>query len=545
VGELLEEAADQWGDREAVVSCQQGVRKTYSQVLSEADRLAAGMLAIGVNPGDRLGIWGPNSWEWYLTQMAAARLGAVLVNINPAYQPQELLYCLNKVGVKAIVAAERFKTQDYFSILEQVVPELESAVLEKVESEAVPSLSRVVMMGETRRRGALSLEQVMEAGGRRGVGEVQELQPTVDRDDPTDIQFTSGTTGNPKGATLSHHNIVNNAYMIGLRMGYHEKYARICCPPPLYHCLGCVIGNLNAVIHGGAMILPAASFDAAASVKAVAEEECTSLYGTPTMFIDILAVARKEKAKLPTLHTGLMAGAPCPEELCKAVVDELGMKDFVVAYGMTETSPVTFQGFPDDDMLLKTSTVGYPMDHQEVKVVDNEGKTVGVGEVGELCTRGYSTMLGYWGDDERTQEVLGKDGWMHTGDTAVITEAGYGKIVGRMKDMIIRGGENIYPREIEEFLHGHPAISEVQAIGVSDARLGEELAVWVRLNEDATGSKITEDEVRDFCRGKLAHFKIPRYVYLVDSFPTTVTGKVQKFKMREITETWLKSKNMS
>jgi len=395
-------------------------------------------------------------------------------------------------------------------------------------------------MTEGANPGTVPFAEAMSAG--TGLqSEIEEIKKGVKMDDGANIQFTSGTTGNPKGACLSHHNIVNNAYNIGLRIGYDKKYARICCCCPLYHTFGCVIGNINALIHGCTMVLPSPSFDPQASIQAITDEKCTSVYGTPTMFIDMLDVARKVKPDLSSVHTGIMAGASCPEELCRDVVNELNMKDFVVAYGMTETSPVTFQGFCDDNMKLKTSTIGYPSDHTEVKVVDEDGQVVPTGVAGELCTRGYSTMLGYWGDKEKTEQVYKEDRWFHTGDTAIIFENGYGQIVGRMKDMIIRGGENIYPREIEEFLHSHPDIAEVQAIGVADKRLGEDLAVWVRMRGDAS-SELTAEEVRAFCKGRLAHFKIPKYIYFVESFPTTVTGKIQKFKMREVTERWIKDK---
>jgi len=394
------------------------------------------------------------------------------------------------------------------------------------------------MISKETKPGTITFDEAMSCGG--GLqGKIEEIKKRVKMDDGANIQFTSGTTGNPKGACLSHHNIVNNAYNIGLRIGYDKKYARICCCCPLYHTVGCVIGNLNSLIHGSTMVLPAPSFDPKASIKAITDERCTSVYGTPTMFIDLLDVARKEKPDLSSVHTGIMAGATCPEELCRDVVNELNMKDFVVAYGMTETSPVTFQGFCDDDMKLKTSTIGFPSDHTEVKVVDDEGQVVPTGVAGELCTRGYSTMLGYWGDKEKTEEVYKQDRWFHTGDTAVIFENGYGQIVGRMKDMINRGGENIYPREVEDFLYTHSDIAEVQVIGVADKRLGEDLAVWVRLRADSE-TELTSGDIRAFCKGKLAHFKIPKYIYFVDSFPTTVTGKIQKFKMREITENWIK-----
>jgi len=542
IGQMVDRAADSFGDREGLVVAQEGVRRNFSQLKTEIDRLAAGFLELGLKPGDRLGIWGPNTHEWYLTQFAAAKAGLILVNINPAYQPEELKYCLNKVGVAAIVASESFKTQDYYSLLCQVMPEINKSSAGDIKSSEVPSLKHVIMISEKKQEGTFRFEDVMDQDASRSSSLVTELSSKIRMDDACNIQFTSGTTGKPKGVTLSHHNLVNNAFNIGYRIGYNTQPHRICVSVPFYHCFGNVAGTLASLVYGAACVIPCPSFDGAACVKAIEKERCTSIYGTPTMFVDMLSVARQTKPDFSSVLTGIMAGAPCPQELCKNVMAELNMKDFVVCYGMTETSPVTFQGFNTDPLKVKTGTIGFPSNHVEVGVMDTDGHIVPTGVEGELVTRGYSTMLGYWEDKEKTDEVIGQDRWFHTGDVAVIDSSGYGQIVGRMKDMIIRGGENIYPREVEEFLHTHPSISEAQAFGVPDDRLGEELAVWIKLNQ---GHTMDEGEVRAFCKGKLSHFKIPRYIEFVDSFPTTVTGKIQKFVMRDILKAQLDATDRS
>jgi len=529
IGQAVDRSVDLYSDREGLVDVTKNKRRTFGQLRDEINSLAAGFIQIGLKPGDRIGIWGTNTLEWFLTQFAAAKAGLVLVNINPAYRPNELKYALNKVGVKAIVCDEKFKTQDYHQILLSIAPELNNSKPGQLKSNEVPSLQHVIIISENHKSGSYRFQDVLTAGGSRDFAQMESLSSKIQMDSPANIQFTSGTTGNPKGVTLSHHNLVNNAFNIGYRIGYNTKPHRICVSVPLYHCFGNVAGTLCGMLHGATNVYPAPSFNGQACAQAIATEKCTSIYGTPTMFVDMLASFRQLKPDYSHVETGLMAGAPCPKALCKNVVAEMNMKDFAVCYGMTETSPVTFQGFCADDMDLKTGTIGYPANHVEVAVMNENGEMVPAGVPGELCTRGYSTMLGYWGDKAKTDEVIKGDRWFHTGDVAVIDSQGYGQIVGRMKDMIIRGGENIYPREVEEFLHTHPEIQEAQAFGVSDERMGEELAAWIKLSQ---GSSLTDNCVKSFCKGKLSHFKIPRYVKVVDEFPTTVTGKIQKFVMK-------------
>jgi len=541
IGQAVDVAADKFGDREGLVVLQQDVKRNFIQLKQEIEALAAGLIELGLKPGERLGIWGPNTHEWYLTQFAAAKAGLILVNINPAYQPAELKYCLNKVDVAAIIASASFKSQDYYKLLCQVMPELESSTGVSLNSKEVPSLRNLILISEVSKPGTIRFKEVMSSAGSVSTKMVAELTDKIRMDDACNIQFTSGTTGNPKGVTLSHHNLVNNAFNIGHRVGYDAEVHRICCSVPFYHCFGNVAGTLASLLHGASLIVPCPSFNGGDCVTAIEKEKCTSIYGTPTMFVDMLAQVRARGSDMSSAKTGLMAGAPCPQELCKNVMSEMNMKDFVVCYGMTETSPVTFQGFASDSLAVRTGTIGFPANHVEVAVMDPEGHVVEAGVEGELVTRGYSTMLGYWGDKAKTEEVIGQDRWFHTGDTAVIDKHGYGQIVGRMKDMIIRGGENIYPREVEEFLHTHPDVSEAQAFGVPDERMGEELAVWIKLNSGAT---IQEPELRQFCKGKLSHFKIPRYIEFVEEFPTTVTGKIQKFVMRDILAARLKENQL-
>jgi len=532
LGQAVDEAAERWPNREGLVVTHQNVRRTFSQLQQEVTDLAAGFLELGLKPGDRVGMWGPNTHEWYLTQFATAMAGLVLVNVNPAYQPRELKYALNKVSVSAIVASEHFKSQDYHSILRDVMPEIDVASPGNINSKEVPSLKHVIMISEKQQSGAHKFREIHSCAGSDSRRRLKETEATIKVHNPCNLQFTSGTTGNPKGVTLSHHNILNNAYHIGHRIGYNEKPHRICVSVPLYHCFGNVAGTLSSVLHGATCVLPCPSFNAKACVEAIEQEKCTSIYGTPTMFVDMLDVARQTKPDVSHVETGIMAGAPCPPELCKNVMSELNMADFVVCYGLTETSPVCFQGFCSDTMDRKVGTIGFASNHVEVAVVDDKGDVVEPGVKGELCTRGYSTMLGYWGDPEKTREAITEDGWFHTGDQAVIDSTGYGQIVGRIKDMIIRGGENIYPVEVEDFLYTHPAVMEAQVVGIPDPRMGEEVIAWVKLNP---GHQITQQDLKKFCKGKLSHFKIPKFIFMVDSFPTTVTGKIQKFVMKEKT----------
>ncbi|MCW4461993.1 AMP-binding protein [Sphingomonas sp. BT-65] len=508
IGEALVRAAAQWGDRNALVSVAQGIRWSFAESLARADALAGGLLALGLKPGERIGIWSPNCAEWALTQFAAARAGLILVTINPAYRLSEVEYTINKVGLSALVAAERFKTSAYAEMVEALGPE------------RLPTLRARVLIGEAARPGWIPFAAV---DGRASLPE--DLHPG----DPINIQFTSGTTGLPKGATLSHRNILNNGYFVGRGMGLSAD-DRICIPVPLYHCFGMVMGNLASITHGAAMVYPAPGFEPEATLRAVEAERCTALYGVPTMFIALLAHPQFDSFDLGSLRTGCMAGAICPEPLMREVIERLHMRDVTIAYGMTETSPVSFQTGLDDPLDRRTGSIGRVQPHLECKLIGPDGGVVPVGQPGELCTRGYSVMHGYWNEPERTAEAIDAAGWMHSGDLAVIDGAGYANIVGRLKDMVIRGGENIYPREIEEFLYRHPAVEDVAVVGVPDARMGEEVCAWVRLR---AGAEADAEAIRAYCREQIAHFKVPRYVRIVDSFPTTVTGKVQKYLIRQ------------
>ena len=511
IGANLEATVERFGDREALVDRPSGRRWTYQQFNADVDTLALGLMELGVEKGDRIGIWAPNCPEWVLVQYATAKIGAILVNVNPAYRTHELAYALNQSGCRLLVAATEFKTSSYVEMVEKVRPE-------------VQALEGTVFLGSDK------WDMLFERGDSTPTHRLRDAMARLTFDDPINIQYTSGTTGYPKGATLSHHNILNNGYFVGELCGYSEA-DRIAIPVPFYHCFGMVMGNLAATSHGACMVIPAPSFEPAATLATVQEERCTSLYGVPTMFIAELALPDFADYDLSSLRTGIMAGSPCPVEVMKRVVSDMHMDEVSICYGMTETSPVSTQTRRDDDLDRRVSTVGRVGPHVEVKVVDPDtGLVVPIGEPGEFCTRGYSVMLGYWNDEERTREAVDAAGWMHTGDLATMDAEGYLNIVGRIKDMVIRGGENIYPREVEEFLYSHPAIADVQVIGVPDEKYGEELCAWVTLKE---GQALTEDEVRDYCRGELAHFKVPRYVLFVEEFPMTVTGKIQKFKMRD------------
>jgi len=509
IGALIEATATRLPDAMALIVRHQNIRWTYAELLRRVDDLARGFLGAGLRPGDRIGIWSPNCAEWVLVQFAAARAGLVLVNINPAYRALEMARALEMVGCAALVLAPSFKSSDYLAMLAEVRDEL-------------PELRLVFSTGDGEHPGCRRLAEAM-AGG-----EVT-LPRDVRPDDPTNIQFTSGTTGLPKGATLSHRNIVNNGYMVGHRIGLSPVDC-VCIPVPLYHCFGMVMGNLACVAHGATMCFPGEGFDPETALAAVAAERCTALYGVPTMFVAMLEHPGFERHDLSSLRTGIMAGSLCPISVMQAVLDRMNMRDVTIAYGMTETSPVSFQSAMDDPIELRVSTVGQVQPHLEAKVIDPDGAIVPLGGRGELCTRGYSVMLGYWDDPEKTAQVIDADGWMHTGDLATIDEHGYCRIVGRIKDMIIRGGENIYPREIEEHLLTHPDIVDAQIFGVPDAKFGEEVCAWVI----SRSGGLSEDEIFAHCRGRIAHYKVPRHVRLVDAFPLTVTGKVQKFAMREI-----------
>jgi fatty-acyl-CoA synthase len=529
IGDALALAALRWGERDALVSVAQGIRWNFAELLERSDAFAAGLLALGLNPGDRIGIWAPNCVEWTLTQFAAARAGLILVTINPAYRLSEVEYTINKVGLSALVAATSFKTSDYPAMIEELAPEIATSTPGQLHAARLPTLRSLILIGEQARPGWLRFD---DAAGLAGDAERQRLAdigPTLDPNDAINIQFTSGTTGLPKGATLSHRNILNNGYFVGRTQGLGAG-DRICIPVPLYHCFGMVMGNLASITHGAAMIYPSEGFDPEAVLRAVEAERCTSLYGVPTMFIAVLAHPRFDDFDVSSLRTGCMAGAICPEPLMRQVVERLNMRDVTIAYGMTETSPVSFQTAPDDPFERRVGSIGRVQPHLECKIVDIDGNIVPSGEPGELCTRGYSVMIGYWDEAERTADSIDTDGWMHSGDLATIDAEGYGNIVGRLKDMVIRGGENIYPREVEDYLYRHPAVEDVAVVGIPDERMGEELCAWVRLKP---GTSASADDMREFCRGQIAHYKVPRYVRIVEEFPTTVTGKVQKYLIRE------------
>jgi len=518
IGGLFDETCAAHPERLALIVRHQGVRWTYAALKVRVDAFAAGLIALGLNPGDRVGIWAPNCAEWTVTQFATAKAGLILVNINPAYRLSEAEYALNKVGCRALVTAVRHKTSDYLGM-----------VRELRDGGRLPLLETVITIGDDPHRGCLSFPHVSNTADRADRARLAEIGPTLQFDDPINIQFTSGTTGFPKGATLSHHNILNNGFFVGeaIRLKAGD---RLCIPVPLYHCFGMVMGNLGCVTHAATMVYPAEAFDPLAVLEAVAAEQCQALYGVPTMFIAMLGHPDFAAFDLSSLRTGIMAGSPCPIEVMRQVIDRMHMPEVTIAYGMTETSPVSFQSGCDDSLEVRVATVGRIQPHLEVKIVDEAGRIVPRGQPGELCTRGYSVMLGYWDDPERTAEALDTAGWMHTGDLATLDADGCCNIVGRIKDMVIRGGENVYPREIEEFLYGHPAIQDVQVIGVPDTKYGEELCAWIVLKP---GEGLSDDAVRDFCRGQIAHYKIPRHIKFVEGFPTTVTGKVQKFAMRE------------
>jgi fatty-acyl-CoA synthase len=532
IGRSLDRACARWPDREALVSPGHGVRWTWRELTERVDALATGFLALGLERGARIGVWSLNRPEWTLTQFAAAKAGLILVTINPAYRLSELEFALAKVGCAAIVTATAFKTSNYMEMLNTLMPELAKAHPGDLHAARLPELRTVIQVGGPACPGTIPFETVASMGGARHRDALATLAGTLQFDDPVNIQFTSGTTGSPKGVTLTHHNILNNGYFVGRAMRLTEK-DRICIPVPLYHCFGMVMGNLASVTCGATIVYPGEGFDPLTTLQTVEREKCTTLYGVPTMFIAELDHPEFSSFDLSSLRTGIMAGAPCPIEVMRRVNEQMNMRDVTIAYGMTETSPVSFQSAMDDPLERRVSTVGRIHPHVEVKVVDLEGRVVPRGERGELCTRGYSVMLGYWDEPEKTADVLDANGWMHTGDIAIIDQEGYCNIVGRIKDMVIRGGENLYPREIEEFLYRHPKIQDVQIFGVADDRYGEELCAWIRLR---SGETLTADEVRAFCQGQIAHNKIPRYVEFVDEFPMTVTGKIQKFLMRDVVE---------
>ncbi|WP_285961986.1 AMP-binding protein [Pseudomonas tohonis] len=530
LGAAFDATVARFPEREALVVRHQGLRLSWAQLAAEVERHARALMAIGLEAGDRLGIWAPNCAEWTITQFASAKVGAILVNINPAYRSSELEYALKQSGCRWVICADAFKTSDYHAMLLELAPALADGEPGTLASEKLPELRGVVSLAAEPPAGFLPWAALQARAAEVSAAALAEREGQLQFDDPINIQYTSGTTGFPKGATLSHYNILNNGYMVGESLGLTE-HDRLVIPVPLYHCFGMVMGNLGCLTHGSTMIYPGDAFDPLATLAAVAEEKATALYGVPTMFIAELDHPRRRDFDLSSLRTGIMAGATCPIEVMRRVIDEMHMAEVQIAYGMTETSPVSLQTGPDDGLELRVTTVGRTQPQLESKIVDADGRIVPRGQIGELCTRGYSVMLGYWNNPLATTDAIDPGRWMHTGDLAAMDEEGYVRIVGRSKDMIIRGGENIYPRELEEFFFTHPAVADVQVIGIPCNRYGEELVAWVQLHP---GHTATAEELRDWARSRIAHFKVPRHFRFVSEFPMTVTGKIQKFRMREI-----------
>jgi len=529
IGNYFDGVVARFPDTEALVVCHQNVRWSYADLNKRIDDLAAGLLKLGINTGDRVGVWGPNSSEWALAQMATAKIGAILVNINPAYRLYELEYALNKSGCRVIISDEQFKTSKYLEMLYALAPELNDCEPGELQSAKLPDLEIVIRMGDGQSPGMFNFPDVCELGGQDERDRIVELKKELRPDDAINIQFTSGTTGSPKGATLTHCNILNNGYLTGAGMQLSPA-DRLCLPVPLYHCFGMVLGNLACFAHGATVVYPSEVFDPLSTLQTVESERCTALHGVPTMFVTELSHPDFDNFDLSTLRTGVMAGAPCPVDVMKRVISDMNMKHILIGYGQTEVSPINHLTLPEDPIEKRVETVGRAVPWVEIKLVDDDGRVVPIGEKGEVCTRGYSVMLGYWNDEEQTRETIDAARWLHSGDLGVMDDEGYLRIVGRIKDMIIRGGENIYPREVEEFLFTHPAIREVQVFGVPDLKMGEEVCAWIQLEE---GESLSEEDVKAYCRGQITHFKTPKYVRFVDEYPMTVTGKIQKFKMSE------------
>ncbi len=529
VGECFNAAVSKFPGQEALVVPYQNVKWSYRELGQQVDRVAVGFIALGLEPGERVGIWAPNCWEWVVTQFASAKAGLILVNINPAYRLGELEYALAKVGCSALITTPELKTSNYIEMLGELLPEIADAKDGKLQSDRFPDLRLLIRLGEEKSAGFLNFSNIAEAAKECDFSQLETLRSTLQFDDPINIQFTSGTTGSPKAATLTHHNIVNNAWFVGRQMELSAD-DRMCIPVPMYHCFGTVLGTLCCVAHGASMVFSSAGFDPGEVLKVVSEEQCTVLHGVPTMFIAELDNPNFAQFDLSCLRTGIMAGASCPVELMKRVMEEMHLTEITIAYGMTETGPVSFQTSVNDPVERRVTTVGRVLPHIEIKIVDDDGNIVPCGTSGELLTRGYCVMPAYWNDPERTAKAIDEAHWIASGDIATIDEEGYCQIVGRTKDMLIRGGENIFPREIEEYLYQHPKIEQAEVIGVPDAKYGEQVCAWVKLRE---GETATADEIRAFCKDKIAHFKIPQYIKFVDAFPLTVTGKVQKYVMRE------------
>ncbi|TDF84011.1 AMP-binding protein [Pseudomonas sp. H9] len=530
IGAAFDATVARFAAREALVVRHQGLRYSWQQLFDEVERLARALLALGLERGDRLGIWAPNCAQWCITQFASAKIGVILVNINPAYRSNELAYALSQSGCRWVICADAFKTSDYHAMLLELAPGLAACTPGELACEHLPELRGVVSLASEPPEGFLAWQALLARAEEVSPATLAARQASLRCDEPINIQYTSGTTGFPKGATLSHHNILNNGYLVGESLGLTE-HDRLVVPVPLYHCFGMVMANLGCMTHGATLIYPGDAFDPLTTLSAVAEERATALYGVPTMFIAELDHPLRHTFDLSSLRTGIMAGANCPIEVMRRVIDEMHMSEVQIAYGMTETSPVSLQTGPDDDLELRVTTVGRTQPHLQSKIIDSAGNCVPRGQVGELCTRGYSVMLGYWNNPQASAESIDAEGWMHTGDLASMDEQGYVRIVGRSKDMIIRGGENIYPRELEEFFSTHPAVADVQVIGIPCSRYGEEIVAWIRLHP---GEGVDEAQLRDWAKARIAHFKVPRYFRFVEQFPMTVTGKVQKFRMREI-----------
>ena len=528
IGEAFDRASERWAERDALISCHENIRLTWKELRERVDAFASGLISIGFETGDRLGIWATNQADWTIAQFACAKSGIIQVNINPAYRPSELEFVLKNVGCRGLITGVRFKSSDYIGMLQDLLPELSESENGILHAECVPDLRTVIRFGRNTTPGMMNFADVLNIGRVQPKANLASVAAELSCFDPINIQFTSGTTGLPKGATLTHHNILNNARIIGDNLRYSTD-DRVCISVPLYHCFGMVIGNLTALTHGVVLVYPDEAFAADSVLKAISRERCTSIYGVPTMFLAVLDHESFEDHDLTSLRTGVMAGAPCPEELMKRIVTDFHLPEMTIAYGMTETSPVSFQTNPDTPIDKRIGTVGEICAHTKARLVDETGKTVPRGTQGEILTGGYLVMKGYWKDDEKTKESITDDGWMRSGDLGVLDDDGYLHITGRVKDMIIRGGENVYPIEIEEFLFGHPKISAVQIFGVPDDKFGEEIVAWIRLRE---GETATDEEIREFCKGNISHYKIPRFIRFIDQFPMTVTGKIQKFEMR-------------
>tara|TARA_B110000305_G_scaffold185465_2_gene206411 strand:+ start:14 stop:1678 length:1665 start_codon:yes stop_codon:yes gene_type:complete len=529
IGQHLDSVAANDPNHPALIVPHQNIRWSYAEFVAEVDRFATGMLALGIVQGDRVGIWSPNRYEWVVTQFATAKIGAIMVCINPAYRLYELEYSLNKVGCKAIIAAESFKNSYYLKMLEELAPELSHCEPGQLESKKLPQLELVIRMGTEASAGMFNFDAVSEMGGKDEAARLNDLSTTLQAGDAINIQFTSGTTGMPKGATLTHTNILNNAYHAGKSMHFSPSDI-LCIPVPMYHCFGMVLGTLVCVAHGATMVLPCEVFDPGLVLQAVQDEKCTALHGVPTMFIAEVDLPTFNDFDVSTLRTGIIAGSTCPIELMKRLISDMALTEIVIGYGQTECSPLNSMTAIEDSFERRVTTVGRPHTNWEMKIVTEAGAIAAFGETGEVCSRGYGVMQGYWNDPERTADTIDAEGWLHSGDLGEMDEDGFVKITGRIKDMIIRGGENVYPREIEEFLYTHPDIQEIQVFGVPDAKYGEQVAAWIQLKE---GVNLSEDGIRQFCSGQITHFKIPKYIKMVHEFPMTVTGKMQKFVMRD------------